>query len=133
MAMKLFKEVKVSTGEYTNAQGEEKKSYSKVGILLKDDDNGRMAIKLDTLPMGQIGNDGKMACWLSLFDPYDKDAQPQQVGVFGSQQAVQQPQVQPMQQPQPQYSQPQMQPVAQNMAPQPLNQVQQTDANGIPF
>ena len=41
----------VVTGEYTNAQGEQKKSYLKIGTLFVYDDNG-MSLKLDALPIG---------------------------------------------------------------------------------
>jgi len=122
MTMRRWKEIKVSTGEYTNGQGEQKKSYAKVGVLFKDDqDPERLSIKLDVLPMGQIGNDGKMNCWLSVFEPYKEDGQQQ----------PQQPQqtfgAQPSYQPQQPVAQPQYQQQPANMAPPAL------DANGVPF
>jgi len=41
----------IVTGEYTNAQGEQKKSYLTIGTLFVYDDGG-MSMKLDALPLG---------------------------------------------------------------------------------
>jgi len=41
----------ITTGTYKNAQGEEKKSYLKIGTLFIYDDNG-MSLKLDAVPVG---------------------------------------------------------------------------------
>ena len=59
-------------GEYKNAQGEIKKRYAKVGALFSRDD-GSMAIKMDTVPVGDEWNG-----WLNLYpDEYKKEmAQP---------------------------------------------------------
>ena len=85
--MQFHKEIKVSTGSYTNGQGEEKKSYCKIGALFINPENGNMSAKLDVLPIPNA--EGEI--WLSFFDKYDENKQ--QAG-FGSQQAAQQPQVQ---------------------------------------
>ncbi len=124
--MRRWKEIKVSTGEYTNGQGEQKKSYAKIGVLFKDDqDPERLSIKLDVLPMGQIGNDGKMNCWLSVFEPYKEDgqAQPQQpqAPAFGSAEHAQ-AQIPVQQAPQ----------QVNAVAPQPVQQPQQIPAGYAP-
>ena len=55
-------------GEYKNAQGEIKKRYAKVGALFSRDD-GSMAIKMDTVPVGDEWNG-----WLNLYpDDYKKE------------------------------------------------------------
>ena len=41
----------IVTGEYTNSQGEKKKSYLKIGTLFVYEDGG-MSMKLDALPLG---------------------------------------------------------------------------------
>ena len=106
MAMQFHKEIKVSTGEYTNQQGETKKRYTKIGALFMDSETGNMSAKLDVLPIPNA--DGEV--WLKFFDKYDDNAQ------FGSQQYEQQSQA-PQQAPIPQ------QPV--KMTPPPVQQVQQ--------
>lgn len=112
--MQFHKEIKVSTGSYTNGQGEEKKSYCKIGALFINPENGNMSAKLDVLPIPNA--EGEI--WLSFFDKYDENKQqnqqPQQS--FEAQpnfnQPVAQPQ-QPQQIPQPQFAPQQQQPVAQ--------------------
>lgn len=118
MAMTFFKEVKVSTGEYTNSQGETKKSYTKIGAMFKDEQTGSMSIKLDVLPMGKEGG-----VWLSLFDKYEENKQTQPAQQFGSQ---------PPQQPQPQAQV--TQPIPAMYAPpqQPITQPQQVNGE-TPF
>ena len=41
----------ITTGEYQNAQGEQKKSYLKVGTLFQYADGG-LSLKLDAVPVG---------------------------------------------------------------------------------
>ena len=41
----------ITTGEYQNAQGEQKKSYLKVGTLFQYEDGG-LSLKLDAVPVG---------------------------------------------------------------------------------
>lgn len=55
------------TGEYTNANGEKKKRYQKVGSFF--DKDGNMSIKLDSVPVGNW--DG----WLSIKPPLDNTRQ----------------------------------------------------------
>ena len=65
-------------GEYKNDQGEIKKRYAKIGALFSRDD-GSLAIKMDTVPVGDEWNG-----WLNLYpDDYKKETvktspQPQQ-------------------------------------------------------
>jgi len=55
-------------GEYKTPQGEIKKRYAKVGALFSRDD-GSMAIKMDTVPVGDEWNG-----WLNLYpDDYKKE------------------------------------------------------------
>lgn len=60
---KVQKVVKVITGEYTNAQGQQKKRYMKIGSII-DTKNGPM-LKLDANPFVKGGWDG----WAYLNDP----------------------------------------------------------------
>ena len=118
--MKVLKEIKVCTGEYTNQNGEQKKRYQKIGVLFVDENSGNMSMKLDVLPMPRIGNNGKCECWLSLFDPYNDNQQ----------QAQAQPQQQ-FQQPAPQMQQPQHRYTANDVPPQQFQGV--NNSNDVPF
>ena len=123
MAMQFHKEIKVSTGEYTNQQGETKKRYTKIGALFMDSETGNMSAKLDVLPMPNA--DGEV--WLKFFDKYDDNAQ------FGSQQYAQQSQApfQPQQgAPIPQQPVKMTPPPVQPMQQQPMQPQQQGE---IPF
>ena len=72
-------------GEYKNAQGEIKKRYAKCGALFSRDD-GSMAIKMDTVPVGDEWNG-----WLNLYpDDYKKEtAQPNTQPQQGYQESTQ--------------------------------------------
>ncbi len=125
--MQFHKEIKVSTGEYTNAQGEQKKSYVKIGALFINPENGNMSARLEVLPIPN--SEGEV--WLSFFDKYDESkqqAQHQATQQFGQ---AQQPQYN--QQPQPQGIDPSMAPPAQPYNPQQQQPQQNFDANGVPF
>ena len=136
MAMQFHKEIKVSTGEYTNGQGEQKKRYTKIGALFMDSETGNMSAKLDVLPMPN--KDGEV--WLKFFDKFEEQGQSKSAG-FGAQQVqnapqFQQPvntQAQPQHVPNPQ--QPQYNPQPQSMQPPPLPQqfAQQGVQDDIPF
>lgn len=76
MAMRKIKDIAVSVGEYNNQQGELKKQWKNVGIILQGDD-GRMVIKLDTMPMPKMSEQGYPELWLSCFDPREQQQQPQ--------------------------------------------------------
>jgi hypothetical protein len=119
MAMQFHKEIKVSTGEYQNAQGETKKRYTKIGALFIDPKSGGMSAKLDALPIPNA--DGEI--WLKFFDKYDENNQQQPAG-FGSQQYAQQPQQAPIPQ----------QPIQTTPPPQQAPQMPQQPQQGdIPF
>lgn len=60
---KVQKVVKVITGQYTNAQGQQKNRYMKIGSII-DTKNGPM-LKLDANPFVKGGWDG----WAYLNDP----------------------------------------------------------------
>lgn len=62
MSAKAFKKAVATMGKYTNAQGEEKKRYTNVGTLFQQDD-GRLSLKLDAVPVGE-GWSG----WISFYD-----------------------------------------------------------------
>jgi len=59
----------IVTGEYTNAQNEQKKSYLTIGTLFIYDDGG-MSLKLDAMPIGG-GN-------ISFYEIKPKEQQTQQ-------------------------------------------------------
>ena len=80
----------IVTGEYTNAQGEQKKSYLKIGTLFQYSDGG-MSLKLDAVPVGN-GN-------INFYERKPKQQQQPQQYQQPMQQQAPQPQVQqPMQQ-----------------------------------
>jgi hypothetical protein len=64
--MALLKEVTVVAGTYTNAKGEEKKRYIRIGSVI-DTKNGAM-LKLDVMPI-YAGWDG----WAYMNDPKPKE------------------------------------------------------------
>jgi len=64
--MALLKEVTVVAGSYTNAKGEEKKRYIRIGSVI-DTKNGPM-LKLDVMPI-YAGWDG----WAYMNDPKPKE------------------------------------------------------------
>lgn len=53
--------------KYKDAQGQEKTSWLRIGVLLMKDD-GKMSLKLEALP---IPND-RGEVWISFFEPRDK-------------------------------------------------------------
>ena len=53
--------------KYTNRQGEEKTSWTRIGTLFIADD-GKRSLKLDALP---LPND-KGEVWISFFEPKDR-------------------------------------------------------------
>jgi hypothetical protein len=60
---KLSKEISCITGEYTNAVGERKKRYQRIGSIIETK-NGPM-LKLDNIPLREGGWDG----WAYINDP----------------------------------------------------------------
>ena len=64
---KLLKEISVITGKYTNAQGQEKNRYTRIGSII-DTKNGEM-LKIDVTPLMDGGWNG----WAYINDPKPKD------------------------------------------------------------
>jgi hypothetical protein len=60
---KASKEISCITGEYTNASGERKKRYQRIGSIIETK-NGPM-LKLDVIPLREGGWDG----WAYINDP----------------------------------------------------------------
>lgn len=69
MAKKVFDAV-ATVGKYTDKQGNEKKRYVNVGAAFEDD-QGRLSIKLETIPVGP-----EWSGWISLYPPKERDASP---------------------------------------------------------
>lgn len=59
-----FFEVTANLGEYTNAQGEKKKKYQKIGVI--HDSKHGPTLKLDLIPMQWNG-------YAYINEPYDKE------------------------------------------------------------
>jgi hypothetical protein len=68
---KVIKEISCVTGEYTNAQGERKKRYQRIGSIIETK-NGPM-LKLDNIPLREGGWDG----WAYMNDPRPAEGQAQ--------------------------------------------------------
>ena len=64
--MAIVKEISCVTGTYTNAQGETKKRYQRIGSIINTR-NGDM-LKLDVIPLKEGGWDG----WAYINDPKPK-------------------------------------------------------------
>jgi len=64
---KLLKEISVITGKYTNAQGQEKNRYTRIGSII-DTKNGDM-LKIDVLPVME----GAWSGWAYINEPREKD------------------------------------------------------------
>ena len=69
---KLLNEISVITGSYTNAQGQQKNRYQRIGSII-DTKNGPM-LKIDVIPLKEGGWDG----WAYINEPRERDDQPQQ-------------------------------------------------------
>ena len=61
---KVIKEIVAVTGTYTNKQGEEKKRYTKLGVLMEND-KGQF-LKIESIPVGWDG-------FASLYEPKEKE------------------------------------------------------------
>ncbi len=68
---KIVKEISCIVGQYTNAQGENKNRYQRIGSIIETK-NGEM-LKLDVLPLKENGWDG----WAYLNPPQPKEGQAQ--------------------------------------------------------
>jgi hypothetical protein len=64
---KVSKEISCITGEYTNAQGQAKKRYQRIGSIIETK-NGPM-LKLDNIPLREGGWDG----WAYINDPRQQE------------------------------------------------------------
>ena len=69
---KLLNEITVITGTYTNAQGQQKNRYQRIGSII-DTKNGPM-LKIDVIPLKEGGWDG----WAYINEPRERDEQPRQ-------------------------------------------------------
>lgn len=79
MAMKPYKRAVAVTGSYEDRQGNTKKRYINLGTLFQYDDGG-LALKLDSVPVGEGWNG-----FISFYDIEDRrDAGTQQRGGGGS-------------------------------------------------
>ena len=65
--MAITKEISCVVGTYTNAQGEKKSRYQRIGSIIETQ-RGEM-LKLDVIPLKEGGWDG----WAYLNDPKPKD------------------------------------------------------------
>lgn len=70
MASTRTHEVVATVGEYTSAGGERKKRYLNVGSAFTDD-QGRVSLKLDAVPVA-----AEWSGWLSLYPVKDRVAKP---------------------------------------------------------
>lgn len=75
MANKLY-DCAVVTGEYTTAQGEQKKRYLNVGAVIEGDHGPYLLLERTFNPAGVPGQEGRSSVIISLFKPKDRDAQP---------------------------------------------------------
>lgn len=69
---KVVKEVTTIVGQYTNAQGQQKNRYQRIGSIISTK-NGEM-LKLDVIPLREGGWDG----WAYMNEPRERDEQPRQ-------------------------------------------------------
>jgi hypothetical protein len=65
---KILKEITVINGQYTNAKGEKKNRYTKIGSII-DTKNGDM-LKMDSMPLMDGGWNG----WAYINEPRQIDA-----------------------------------------------------------
>jgi len=66
----MSKEVIGDACAFIKGTGGEKNKYPRIGLALKDDD-GRISIKIDTIPLPGTGWEG----WVNIF-PKDGDSKP---------------------------------------------------------
>lgn len=77
MAMHKKYDVVASTGTYTDRDGNDKKRWLKCGVVLEDNDDGRLCMKLEAMPFGP-----EVSGWFSFFEPtpYDDRADQPRAG-----------------------------------------------------
>ena len=68
---KILKEISCVTGQYTNASGDVKKRYQRIGSIIETK-NGPM-LKLDSIPLREGGWDG----WAYMNDPRPEEGKEQ--------------------------------------------------------
>ena len=49
--MRRYADLMASTGEFTDAEGKKAKRWLKCGVVMRDDTNGSLSIKLDAVPV----------------------------------------------------------------------------------
>lgn len=69
MAKRVF-DAAVSTGEYTDKDGNQKKRWQNVGVVFEND-NGQLSLKLETVPVGNTWSG-----WINFFEPKERDTAP---------------------------------------------------------
>ncbi len=69
MASKIVKEISTIVGRYTNAKGEEKNRYQRIGSVIATK-NGEM-LKIDVIPIVEGGWDG----WAYMNEPRPKNVE----------------------------------------------------------
>ncbi|MGB1147543.1 MAG: hypothetical protein ACPG4M_06585 [Alphaproteobacteria bacterium] len=73
MSMKPIRRAVAACGKYIK-NGEEKTRYQRVGTLFKDDQDGRLSLKIDAIPVG-AGFEG----WVNFYElDENRQKQPQQ-------------------------------------------------------
>lgn len=116
--MRVIRDLAVSVGEFQDSQGQTKKKWQNVGVMMKDDqDKDRVCLKFHMpLPM-KMDNDGYPVCWVNVYPLKPKQGQQPNA------QEVQQPAQQQQQGQTQQYNNQQQQP-AQQTQQQPTTQGQ---------
>jgi len=71
--MRVTKKLMVSVGEYTNRDGEKKKEWCQVGVMMQDeDDPDRVSLKF-VMPLPMTDNQqGYAECWVNAY-PLDNN------------------------------------------------------------
>jgi hypothetical protein len=70
---KIIKEISCVVGEYTAANGQQKKRYQRIGSII-DTRNGAM-LKIDSIPLREGGWDG----WAYINDPRPQESREQPI------------------------------------------------------
>lgn len=75
---KILKEISCVVGKYTNAEGQNKNRYQRIGSII-DTKNGEM-LKIDNIPLKEGGWDG----WAYINDPRPREDRPAKNAGFPS-------------------------------------------------
>ena len=62
--------IKIGDAKAYCKQGNDKTHYYKVGVLYKDSERGNLSLKIDTLPIQDIGWNG----WINIFEENKKES-----------------------------------------------------------